>query len=182
MMENFENKPPLSHEDFPDRHMAPLFFRASITAFRYYIWVEPKAVLNGGAKPDPDATQHFLPPDAEDVALGAAAHDALRQSRWIGLDHPDFWRVMQRKWTHEEFFGPLLQRAGVKTRRTLYRGARHLSMLLRDGIITLSAMDYDGPGAWEGVKSRPKTELPDSISDADLGGAIRAELAKSRPG
>jgi len=55
-------------------------------------------------------------------------------------------------------------------------------MLLRDGVIKLNAMDYDGPGAWEGIKSRPDTELPESISDADLGAAIRDELAKSRPG
>ena len=181
-MQDFENKPPLSREDFPNRYMVPLFKEADVTWFRFFIWVEPRAVLNAGSKPDPDATQHFLPPDAEDVALGAAAHDALRQSRWIGLDHPDFWRVMQRKWTEDEYYGPLLKRAGITTRRTLYRGARHVSMMLRDGIITLSAMDYDGPGAWEGIKSRPDTELPDSISDADLGAAIRVELAKSRPG
>jgi len=181
-MPTWEDKPPLSLERFPNRHMIPLFKEANVTWFRYFLWVEPLAVLNGGGNRDPDATEHFLPPDAEDAMLGAAAHDALRQSRWIGLDHPDFWRVIHGTWSDEEFYGPLLDRAGVKTKRTLYKGARHVSMLLRDGIITLSANDYDGPGAWEGIKGREMITVPQDIGDAELGAVIRKALDMSRPG
>ncbi len=181
-MPTWEDRPPPSRESFPDRCMVPLFKEANVVWFRYYLWVEPLAVLNAGSKRDPDATEHFLPPDADDAALGAAAHDALRQSRWIGLDHPDFWRVIHGKWSEEEFYGPLLDRAGVKTKRTLYKGARHVSMLLRDGLITLSANDYYGPGAWEGIKGRETIEVPEGVGDADLGAAIRKALEMSRPG
>lgn len=180
-MQHSEKKPLLSRQSFPDRHMIPLFQRASVTAFRYFTWVSPEAVLNAVSKPDPDADQRFLLTDADDIALGLAAHGALKQSRWIGLDNPDFWRVMQRDWTDEEYFGPLLERAGVRTLRTLYKGAQHISMMLQDGKITLKAMDSEGPGTWKGVKDRRMIVLPAVIDDQALGSAIRAALKMGRP-
>lgn len=70
----------------------------------------------------------------------------------------------------------------TQTQRTLYKGAKHVSLLQRDGVISLKALDYDGPGAWEGIKGREKIEVPEDIGYAEFGAAIRKALEMSRPG
>ncbi|MDN2567839.1 contact-dependent growth inhibition system immunity protein, partial [Aquibium sp. A9E412] len=62
----------------------------------------------------------------------------------------------------------------------LYKGVGGVSLTLRDGIIFIEADRYEGRGGFGGIKGAQPIELPETVSDAELGAAIRAAIAVSR--
>ena len=162
-------RPPLP----PQKH-------ARVSIFRQFIHVE-SVVHVGALLSDPDGYADYLAPDADDRALGAATRAALNASRMIGPKDPLADEIAA---TNLERFDALeaemMARAGVKTFRTFYRDWGIVSVQLIDGQITLVARKPISRGGWNGLRGREGTTLPEAASDAELGAAVRAELAISR--
>lgn len=154
---------------------------ACVTAFKKFYRIHSWAVY-GASKLDPDGIDADHPPDLDDVGLGAAAREALLASRFIGPDHPD-WDRVRAFWTRENserLLERFKARAGVKTHGALYSGVGEVSLTLKDGIITLRPMKYEGRGGFSSIRGAEPTELPDSVSDEELGATIRRLIEISR--
>lgn len=152
-----------------------------MTAFRAFIWINSFAVA-GALLLDPDGLDADYPPDIGDAELGASVRGALLASRFIGPDHPD-WDRVGAYYTREkdrELSERFLARAGVKTEATLYKGAANVALTLEYGVIYLKPLRYEGRGGFGGIKGVEPTELPETVSDVDLGAAIRAGIEVSR--
>ena len=130
---------------------------------------------------DPKGVEFFLPTEFSDRELGEKARAALTASRFLTPDHPEFDDVMRFLSKDEEqaYDKRLLDAAGVKTLKTLYKGARSVSLRLRDGVISIKSWKYRYAGHWEGIRGLEPITVPETVDDAKLGQAIRAGLAKS---
>jgi CDI immunity protein len=154
--------------------------QATIYAFRRFTWILSHAVY-GAAYGDPKGYDRFLPAEMSDEALGRAARAALSASRFITPDHPE-WAELMRFPTKEEDKAEddrLKAQAGVKTIKALYSGAASVRLRLQNGVIKINASRYRGSGHWEGIPGAEPVELPQLVSDAELGAAIREGLAIS---
>ncbi|MDQ0315501.1 contact-dependent growth inhibition system immunity protein [Amorphus orientalis] len=154
---------------------------ASVTAFKKFYRIHSWAVFRACLL-DPDGIDGDHPPDLDDAALGAAAREALLASRFIGPDHPDWGRVRasvtpEAARSDEE---RLKARAGVKTQQALYSGVGEVSLTLKDGNIRLLPGKYQGRGGFGSLNGVDPTELPETVSDAELGAAIRHLVDVSR--
>jgi hypothetical protein len=81
--------------------------------------------------PDPDGIRHVLPPDASAEQLGTAILDALAHSRFIPPSHPDFDALFKKRKAAElvdAYDAELMWLAGVKTKASLYRGAKGVNV------------------------------------------------------
>jgi hypothetical protein len=154
---------------------------ASVTAFRAFIWIHSWAVYRASML-DPDGVDADYPPDLGDAELGAAARKALLASRFIPPDHPDWDRVgaYSTREKDRELSERFKARAGVKTEAALYKGAANVSLTLQDGVMSVEPLRYEGRGGFGGIKGVEPTELSETISNAELGAAIRAAIEVSR--
>jgi hypothetical protein len=149
-------------------------------AFRPFINVASRAIY-GGSYFDPKGVEFFLPPDISDGEHGEKARVALAASRFLTPDHPEFDDVMRfpTKDEQQAFHQSHLDAAGVKTLKTLYKGAQSVSLTLEDGVISIKSWKYRYAGHWEGIRGLEPITVPESVDDAAFGQAIRAALAKS---
>lgn len=118
----------------------------------------------------------------DDQKLGAAVRTALNASRFIPPDHPD-WDRVDAFWNREEarrLMERLKRRAGVKTEAALYEGVGDVSLILADGIITAWPLRYEGRGGIGAIRGIEPTELPEAVSDEELGATIRHLVDVSR--
>ncbi len=153
---------------------------AMIDAFRQFVYVVSQATY-GAAYADRKGVEYFLPADISDQCLGEKAHAALSASRFLTPDHPEFKEVMRFPTKEEDkaYEDQLLKAAGVKTLRTLYKGAQSVSLDLQDGMISIKSWKYRYAGHWEGIRGLEPITVPETVDDAAFGQAIRAALAKS---
>lgn len=123
---------------------------------------------------DPKGIQIIIEPAVSDEQLGEAAWEVLRAARFVPPDHPD-WHMFDKSITPEEekaYHTSLMKRAGVKSRKQLYAGSILVTMRRENGIITLyTAVPVFG--GFRGYKGMPKETLADTVSNADLGRALR---------
>ncbi|MDQ0315502.1 contact-dependent growth inhibition system immunity protein [Amorphus orientalis] len=154
---------------------------AAITAFKKFYRIHSWAVW-GAHMLDPDGIDADHPPDLDDSSLGAAAREALLASRFIGPDHPDreridaYWKNLSNK----ELLDRFKARAGVKTHSALYTGVGEVRLILEDGIISLRPLRYEGRGGFGHLRGAKTVELPETVSDEELGAAIRHLVDVSR--
>jgi len=153
---------------------------ADIEVFRQFTSIASQATY-GAAYPDPKGVEYILPNDISDRELGEKARAALAASRFLTPDHPEFNEVMRFPTKEEEkaYDARLLEAAGVKTLKTLYSGAKNVSLWLQDGVISITSLKYRYAGAWEGIRGLEPITVPETVDDAALGEAIRAALATS---
>ncbi len=153
---------------------------ADVMAFRQFINVASRATY-GASYFDPKGVDFFLPPDISDDELGEKAHAALAASRFLRPDHPEFDEVMRflSKDEQRAYDDTLLDAAGVKTLKTLYKGSQSVTLTLEDCVITIKSWKYRYAGHWEGIRGLEPITVPESVGDAAFGQAIRAALAKS---
>ena len=105
-------------------------YRATANSFRKFYLIESK-VCYGAGLPDPEGIRHVLPPDATAEQLGAAILDALAHSRFIPPSHPDFDALFKERKAAElvdAYDAELMRLAGVKTKASLYRGAKGVNV------------------------------------------------------
>jgi hypothetical protein len=121
------------------------------------------------SKLDPDGIDADHPANLDDAALGAVAREALLASRFIGPEHPDRDRVdaFLKKLSDKELLDRFKAPAGVKTHGALYSGVGKVSLTLKDGIISLRPMKYEGRGGFTTRRVEP-TELPEAGSDVQV--------------
>lgn len=155
--------------------------RASINAFRAFYWIHSWAVYRASLL-DPEGIDADYPPDLDDAALGAAAREALVASRFIAPDHPDWDRVgaYSTREKDRELSKRFKARAGVRSETALYKGVGGVNLTLQDGVILVEPDRYEGRGGFGAIKGVQPTELPETVSDAKLGAAIRAAIEVSR--
>jgi len=154
---------------------------AFVTAFRKFYRVRSLAVF-GASWTDPYGLDADYSVDLDDGELGKVARSTLRASRIVGPDHPD-WERVRTYWTAEtrrDLLQRLTARAGVKTQSALYDGAGQVDLGLRDKTITLRPWRYQGRGGFAPVRGVEPTELPETVSDEELGATIRHLVDVSR--
>jgi len=117
-----------------------------------------------------------------DLDMGREARAALRASRFITPDHPE-WDRLIRFCSDDEIRADVareLAHARVRTQKALFEGSGSVSLTLQDGRISVDPWRYAGRGGWEGIPGIEPATLPESVSDEELGAAINAALAVSR--
>lgn len=154
---------------------------ASVTAFKQFYRIHSWAVY-GACLLDPDGIDADHAPDLDDAELGAAAREALLASRFIGPDHPDWDRVdaFWKNLPDRELLDRFMTRAGVKTHGALYSGVGEVGLTLKNGVISLRPMKYEGRGGFTSLRRVEPTDLPESVSDEDMGAEIRRLVEISR--
>ncbi|WP_453960617.1 contact-dependent growth inhibition system immunity protein [Amorphus suaedae] len=155
--------------------------KASVTAFKKFYRIHSWAVY-GASQLDPDGIDADYPPDLDDVCLGAAAREALLASRFIGPDHPDWNRVdaYSTGLPASILVDRFKARAGVKTHGALYSGVGHVRLMLKGGRISVEPSRYVGRGGFEPLRGFEPVDLPETVSDEDLGATIRRLIGISR--
>lgn len=158
----------------------PEYRGASLDVFRQFARIGSLAVYSMGS-PDPEGYEVVFDPGAPALVFAHHVRAALAASRFVPPSHPEFDRLirMPKQTELDALEAEDLARAGVKTRRTLYRDAAHLALRLQDGEIELRPMRYGRAGWWEGIRGAA-TVLPEDATDEVLGAAILEALATSR--
>ena len=166
--------------DRPTPPPPPEWFAAGTILFRKFLMVESMAVY-GSNYPDPQGVQHILPVDASDAEIGAALLDALDKSRFLTPDQPEF-DAFFGDWIEgrndDAYDAGLMEVAGVKTRATLYRGARSVGVRAEGGDQILLTAWRRRRGRWfSGDGGGPVETLPRDTSPEALGAAWRRAVA-----
>lgn len=158
----------------------PEYRGASLDVFRQFARVTSLAVYSMGS-PYPKGYEAVFDPGADGPVFARHVRAALAASRFVPPSHPEFDRLirMPKQAELDALEAEDLARAGVKTRRALYRDAAHLSLRLQDGEIELGPMRYRRAGWWEGIRGAAPT-VPEAVDDAALGAAILEALATSQ--
>ncbi|GLT07872.1 contact-dependent growth inhibition system immunity protein [Sulfitobacter porphyrae] len=159
-------------------------FSVTANAFTKFYLIESK-VCYRGALPDPEGIRHVLPPDADAEQLGTAILDALSHARFIHPSHPDFDALFKERKAAElvdAYDAELMRLAGVKTKASLYRGARGVNVTLHsdwDEIKIYAFARRKGRYFWsKKTDASGKETVPASASAIELGEAYLRALAK----
>ena len=156
----------------------PRWWACDAFAFRHFLMVESNAVYASCA-PDPQGVRHVLAPDAADGEIGAAILDALDRSRFLPPDHPDWARVIGDYidgTRHAEYDAGLMRIAGVKTRASLYRGARLVGVRIWGGRIEFTAWRERRGRDFGSSGGGPAETLPRDADAEAVGSAFRRAL------
>lgn len=73
-----------------------------------------------------------------------------------------------------------MTRAGVKTHGALYSGVGEVGLTLKNGVISLRPMKYEGRGGFTSLRRVEPTDLPESVSDEALGAETHRLVEISR--
>ena len=159
-------------------------YSATANQFSKFYLIESE-VCYRAAMFDPDGVRHVLSPDATAEQLGAAILDALAHSRFIPPSHPDFAKLFTDRRAAElvdDYDAELMRLAGVKTKTSLYRGAKGVNVThhVDHGEIKIYASSRR-KGRYFWSKSTDVTgqeTLPSTSSALEVGEAYLCALAK----
>ncbi|MCP1200869.1 contact-dependent growth inhibition system immunity protein [Notoacmeibacter sp. MSK16QG-6] len=159
---------------------SPTRREANVVQFRRFYRIY-SCLVWGASIYDPDGYEQFPTIDIDDEKLGNAVREALAASR-ASLDDELWDRAYDYRRTGEfkKTDRTMLELAGVKSLRTLYRGAASVSVWHDQNSITILAWKNKGVESWGPVRNYERLELPDTITDAELGAAVREHLAISK--
>lgn len=153
---------------------------ATVEAFRAFTRISSQAVY-GMTAFDPKGYRRIFATPPGKAELGASVRAALAASRFLDPTHPEFDAVM--RFSSDSEFAEMeradLERAGLKTRAALYRGAGHVSAMLQDGEIGLVPWRHRGAGHWEEFGAE-RFSASAALSDEELGAAVLTEIERSR--
>lgn len=161
---------------------SPYHVTASVTAFRHFILAESKLCYSSSHW-HRDGLSVFLPTDAGDADMGDAAWAVLRASRFIRPGEPGSEEMeMPRDKImplRREYINLLRAKAGVKTLKALYEGAKYVTLWRKDGQIRVEAWARHGFDGWTGLKGEVADVYPETIGEAAFGAAVRKALARA---
>ena len=125
---------------------------------------------------EPSASPLFLPPDADDAILGLTLRTALNASKQISA--AEFYKLFQSGLVQQlgkEREAKTMQTYGYKTKRALYKHMLICDIKLVDGWLDISPTHSDQKGGYKRLSTdgRENIRLPDTVSDAELGAALR---------
>lgn len=153
---------------------------ASVEAYRFFINIYTKH-LSGNSLIDPDSYEAFLDPACSDEELGQSARMALDDSRMIDPTSAESDRLNEaRRENFERAEAAMMKKAGVKTFKAFYRGYTVATLREIHGQIEIKGHKPVTRRGYDGIPGHKPRVIPADASDADLGAAIRAELAISQ--
>lgn len=172
-----------SYFDNPDG-TSRIHYGAEIISFTKFFLINSMARYRA-AMPDPEGVRHVLPPDASPEDLGFALRDALNKSRFVPPSHPEFSKLFKERRAEElvdDYDAELMRLAGVKTKASLYRGAKGGYVTLwpdHDEIQVYVFARRKGRYFWS-KKSDPvgKRTISGDASKSELGEAYLAALTE----
>ena len=132
---------------------------------------------NGGLRyGEPSVAPHYLAPDSDDSSLGQILRNALKASKQVSAE--EFQKIfnsgiIQKRAKENEAW--MMQKYGYKTQLALYKHMKYCSVNFSEGVIEISPSHSDKKGGYsrrvgDGIEN---IRLPDSVSDAELGAALR---------
>lgn len=159
-------------------------YNIAANAFTKFFLIESE-VCYGASMPDPEGIRHVLPPDATAEQLGTAIIDALAHSRFIPPSHPDFDALFKERKAAElvdAYDAELMRLAGVKTKASLYRGAKGVNVTHHadwDEIKIYASARRKGRYFWSKTTDVTGQETVSATTNAiELGEAYLRALAK----
>ncbi|SLN56766.1 contact-dependent growth inhibition system immunity protein [Pseudooctadecabacter jejudonensis] len=166
--ETIRRRPPI-----PDQKLA------SVEAYQFFINIYTEH-LSGNSVIDPDSYDAFLDPACSNEELGRSARLALADSRMIDPTSEESDRLNEaRRKNFERAEAAMMKRAGVKTFKAFYRGYTVATLREIHGQIEIKGHKPVTRRGYDGIPGHEARVVPADASDADLGAAIRAELAIS---
>jgi hypothetical protein len=128
---------------------------------------------------DPDSSQHLLPLDANDEALGLAVQDALAHSRLLTMEEiAVFFNLVHSKASYDAWVADLMARYDYKTRRALFKRMLSCGVRLHEGVITFAPSRKDRLEAWEGLSKEANVVIAADCSPAEIGAALRRAMSR----
>jgi hypothetical protein len=131
-----------------------------------------------------DVPDHHLSPNADNKSIGEAMLSALSQSRTLtsrsekGIEYFDWYGVGKQK--NEEWEKLMMKKYGYKTKRAMFKDAKHCSIMLKNGTITIRPSNHEKLKGWSGngLTKDDYVVLPLDSSLEEIGAGLK--LAFSR--
>ena len=125
---------------------------------------------------EPDTPPHYLPPDVDDATLGKTLRIALAASKTVSM--PEFQKIFHSgvvQKLSEERNAWAMQYYGYKTKRAMLRKMNCCSVKTYASVIEIKPWHHKTLDGYSGISNDgPEIlHLPITVTDAELGGAIR---------
>jgi hypothetical protein len=119
----------------------------------------------------------YLPPDANDDALGRALLGALDRSRFIWPpDEPEFLNWERYVRCHRDWQNDFMRRYGYKTKRDAYKNMDWCRTARSKGKISIIPHERDKPEYFRNLPADRTVVIPETTDTAALGAALRLAL------
>lgn len=119
----------------------------------------------------------YLPPDANDEALGLALLQALDQSRFIWpRDEPDFFKSERYMQCYRNWQKDFMRRYGYKTKREAYKNMDWCWAERSEGKISIQPHMRDKPEYFRDLPPDKTVVVPATDNAARIGAALRLAL------
>lgn len=120
----------------------------------------------------------YLPPDADDDALGAALLKALDKSRFIlPDDDPALLKVERYRQCDRNWEKDFMRRYGYKTKRDAYKNMNWCRVKRCEGKVTIQPHHRrDKPGEWRWLPPEQHIVISETRDVAVVGAALRLAL------
>jgi hypothetical protein len=128
---------------------------------------------------DPKGSQHLLPSDASNDALGTAIRDALQRSRFLSpLEYESFFDPQKGKEKHDQWVKMLMTRYAYKTKKALFKHMKSCEIISRDQSIVFRPTHHDKLEGWADIGDESAIAVSAVTSDEALGQALREAFAR----
>lgn len=125
---------------------------------------------------DPRGVSHILPPDSATAALGIALVDAVRHSRILTAQDakdPNLFGRDLVKQRYDDWVARLLQSAGLKTRKSLFKDLKFCQVTDKEGLLAIEPQHHVKLEAWQELAGGPcEITVPLGAPSSDVGAAL----------
>ena len=149
---------------------------ADVSRTDRFICVQPKSGYRL-IEPDDDNYAIYLPPDADDEALGQALLKCLDKSRFIppGVE-PDFLNWERYMPLYTSWQKDFMRRYGYKTKREAYRNWNWCRVERSEGKISLQPHESNKPEYFSDLPPETTVVIAATTDAAAVGAALRLAL------
>jgi hypothetical protein len=130
----------------------------------------------GLKRADPKGVSHILPAESDTTALGVALVDAVTHSRILTLQDAQDASVFGReavKVRYDAWVARLLQSAGLKTRKSLFKDLKFCEVTDKDGLLVIEPRHHVKLEAWQELASGPcEITVPIGAPSPEVGAAL----------
>ncbi|WP_340614131.1 contact-dependent growth inhibition system immunity protein [Xenorhabdus thailandensis] len=133
---------------------------------------------------DHEAGTLYLAKDVSDKDLGFTVRQALSKSRLVNPEDDDFFNRDMANIRYKNWIAEAMKKGGYKTKRALLKKMNRCLVKLLNGKITILPLAHEKLETWGG-KGMPdncdvEIVLPDSITDEELGKAIKKAFTRCK--
>jgi hypothetical protein len=132
---------------------------------------------------DPACPRIILSADAADHEVGTSVLASLSRSRQISVEEiPDFFDLDRTKQQYEEWVTDAMTRYGYKTRRSLFKGMKNVTIRLDPtlSVMVLRPLRHDRLESWIRTKGDGIEDVvvPAYSSPSEIGAALRVAFSR----